>query len=169
MRTSSVLFTAFGLLTIAALTSRADDYLTKDGKLTEKLKIVQLQGGFAGFTGMEYTIEPDGTWTAASVFKQKATPKSNGKLTAKELESLAAVLKKYDLAKMPESSGKAPGANPKKLNVVFGKQTANWIGQQEPKLDADNPAGSVESRFAGISQEIAALLKSATKKADAEK
>jgi hypothetical protein len=169
MRTIPVFLLGLGLLAIATVTSHADDYLTKDGKLTEKLKIVQLQGGFAGFTGMEYIIEPDGTWTAASVFQKKTTPKSNGKLTAKELEKLAAILKKYDLAKLPEKSGKAAGANPKKLNIEYGKQTANWIGQEAPKLDADNPAGSAESRFAGISQDVAALLKSATKKADAEK
>src|SRR5947207_3248040 len=116
MRTSMTLFAALGLLFFVALSAHADDYLTKDGKLTEKLKIVQLQGGFAGFTGTETTIEPDGTWTTASVFQRKTTPKSNGKLTAKQRETLAGILKKYDLAKLPEAAGKSPGANPKKLN-----------------------------------------------------
>ena len=70
---------------VLASLSRADDFI-KDGKLTHTLKITQLQGGFAGFTGFEYTIEPNGAWTSASVFRMKTTPKNNGKLSAKELE-----------------------------------------------------------------------------------
>ncbi len=115
---------------------------------------------------MEYTVEPDGTWTAASVFQRKTTPKSNGKLTGKEMEKLAGILKQYDLEKLPEKAGKPVGANPNKVTITFGKQTANWTAQQAPKLDADNPTGSVESRFAGISQDVTALLKSVEKKAD---
>src|SRR6187551_3024413 len=100
------------ILTIAFVPfAAADDYI-KDGKLTQTLKITQLQGGFAGNTGFEYKIEPDGTWTSTSLFNKKTTPKNNGKLSAKELEALAAILAKNELEKLPQKSGKAPGANP---------------------------------------------------------
>src|SRR5262245_38264053 len=106
----------FLLTTSLVSFATADDYI-KDGKLTHTLKITQLQGGFAGFTGFEYTIEPDGTWTSGSVFRMKTTPKNNGKLTAKELETLAAILAKNELNKLPEKSGKQPGANPHTIEI----------------------------------------------------
>jgi hypothetical protein len=106
MRILSIFF-----VLLAAVALHADDYLSKDGKLTQELKITQLQGGFAGFTGMQYTIAPDGAWSTASLFNKKTTPKGNGKLSAKDLEKVAAILSKYDLAKLPEKAGKAPGAN----------------------------------------------------------
>jgi hypothetical protein len=150
---------------ISSLIVHADDYI-KDGKLTHTLKITQLQGGFAGFTGFEYTIEPDGAWTSASVFKMKATPKNNGKLTAKELETLAAILAKNELDKLPAKAGKQPGANPHQITIEFGKTKAQLVGQTPPKVDATNPTGSVESRFAAIYQGVTGLLKDAKKSAD---
>jgi hypothetical protein len=165
MPTSSRLVLCIGVFVLTVATVAADDYLTKDGKLTQKLKITQLQGGFAGFTGFEYTIEPDGTWSSASLFKQKSTPKNNGKLTAKELESLAALLKKNDVEKLPAQSGKRPGANPHTITIEFGKAKASLVGQMAPKFDADNPA-TVDSRFADIYQGVNNLLKNAKKDAD---
>jgi hypothetical protein len=166
MRVTSAAFLVLTLLFLTTSILHADDYLTKDGKLTQQLKITQLQGGFAGFTGFEYTIEPDGAWTSASLFNKKATPKNKGKLTAKELETLAALLAKHELAKLPEKSGKQPGANPHTLTIEYGKTKAHLVGQMEPKIDASNPA-SVDSRFAGVYQGINELLKNAKK--DAEK
>jgi hypothetical protein len=150
---------------VLASLSSADDYI-KDGKLTHTLKITQLQGGFAGFTGFEYTIEPNGAWTSASVFRMKTTPKNNGKLSAKELESLAAILSKNELDKLPAKSGKQPGANPHTIAIEFGKTKANLVGQSPPKVDGTNPTGSVESRFAGIYQGVTGLLKDAKKSAE---
>jgi hypothetical protein len=154
MRTLSTLI-AFTALTTAL---HADDYL-KDGKLTHPLKIKQLQGGFAGFTGYEYSIQPDGTWTSASVFREKATPKDNGKLTAKQLEALADLLAKNELDKLPAKTGKQPGANPFTLAIEFGKTKVNYVGQTPPKRDAAN----AEGRIANIYQGVVAMLKSAQK------
>lgn len=136
----------------------AKDYLTKEGRLADQLKVVQLQGGFAGFTGMQYTIGPDGSWTSESVFNEKKTPRGKGKLSAKDVAKLAATLEKYDLAGLPEKSGKEPGANPHILTLEFGKQKAALVGQLPPKLDAKNPAGTVDSRFAGIWGGVVGLL-----------
>jgi hypothetical protein len=147
----------------------ADDYLTKAGQLTQELKVVQLQGGFAGFTGVQYTIARDGVWTSVSVFNKKTTPKDKGKLTAKELEKLAALLDKYDLAKLPAKAGKQPGANPHTIAFEYGKQKASLVGQTPPKLDKENPAGTVESRFAGIYQGVVELLAPAKDKKSADR
>lgn len=140
----------------------AEDYLNKDGQLTKPLKVVQLQGGFAGFTGKQFKIAPDGTWTAESTFNDKITPKNKGKLTAKELARLGSLLEKYDLAKLPVSSGKPPGANPHTITLEFGHRKAALVGQAPPTLDQKNPAGSIESRFAGIWEAVVGLLTPAT-------
>lgn len=133
--------------------------LIKDGKLAAPLKVTQLQGGFAGFTGVRYEIQLDGAWKSVTLFNDKATPKGGGKLSAKQLESLGALLEKYKAAELPAKSGKQPGANPHLLHIELGKKKSSLVGQMPPKLDKTNPTGSVESRFAGIWQGVVGLLK----------
>lgn len=135
-----------------------DGYLTKEGQLTQSLKIVQTQGGFAGYTGTQYTIAPDGTWNSASVFNEKLTPKAKGKLAGKELGRLAATFAKFDLAGLPEKTGTPPGANPHTITIEYGKSKAVLVGRTPPKLDPAKPAESVESRFAGTLEEVSGLL-----------
>ena len=137
----------------------AEDYLTKEGKLAHSLKVVQSQGGFAGYTGTQYTISPDGSWTSETVFNQKRTPKDKGKLSEKDLASLGALLQKYALAKLPAESGKKPGANPHTITFEFGKKTASLVGQVPPQLDPKDPTGTVESRFAAILEGVERMLK----------
>lgn len=139
------------------------DYLTKDGKLTNRLKVVQLQGGFAGFTGVQYTVAPNGSWTSETIFNEKITPKDKGKLTEQDVAKLGALLKKYELTKLPEKSGAEPGANPHIITVEFGKHKARLVGQVPPKLDLKNPAPTVESRFAGLWEGVVRLLAPASK------
>jgi hypothetical protein len=148
-------------VTLVALTINvllAQDYLKKDGQLTQQLKAVQLQGGFAGSTGVQYTIAPDGSWISESIFNDKKTPKNKGKLSEKDLAKLGAILAKYDLAKLPARSGKEPGANPHTITLEFGNRKASLVGRVPPKLDPKDPTGTVESRFAGIWEGIVGLL-----------
>ncbi len=142
---------------------RAGDYLTADGKLTKPLEAEELQGGFAGNTGVHYSIAADGSWTSQTVFNKKLTPKDKGKLSKEELAKLAALLVTYDLATLPEKTGKATAANPRSIELTYGDQKASYIGQRPPELDAKNPAGTPESRFAGIWQGLVGLLKPAKK------
>ena len=158
MRVPSTHILALVSLILAADPLLAQNYLTKEGQLAQPLKLLQLQGGFAGFTGVQYAIAPDGTWTSETVFQQKRKPKSNGKLSAKELANLAAILDKHDLAKLPAKSGKPPGANPHSITFEFGDKKAMLVGQTPPKRDAQNPNGSVESRFASIWEGVVGLL-----------
>jgi hypothetical protein len=156
MRLTSIIVSAT-LLALADNRLSAQDYV-KDGQLTQPLKVVQLQGGFAGFTGVQFTIARDGSWTSENVFNQKITPKSKGKLTEKDLAKLGTILKQYDLAKLPAKAGKQPGANPHTITLEYGKTRATLVGQMPPKLDPTNPTASVESRFAGIWEGVAGLL-----------
>lgn len=163
MRLTSTIMLTLSLLALGSNDLPAQDYLTKDGQLTQQLKVVQLQGGFAGYTGVQFTIVPDGSWTSESIFNEKKTPKSKGTLSEKDLAKLGAILEKYDLAKLPAKSGKLPGANPHTITFEFGKQKASLVGQVPPKLYPKNPTATVESRFAGMREGVVGLLKPAPK------
>lgn len=158
MRFTSIFILSVAFLILGGNSLLAQDYLTKDGQLTQPLKMIQLQGGFAGFTGAQLTVAPDGSWTSENIFNQKITPKNKGKLSEKDLAKLAAILEKYDLAKLPAKSGKLTGANPHTVTFEFGNKKASWVGQMPPKRDPKNPLGTVESRFAHIWEGVVALL-----------
>lgn len=170
MRLATMILSFVGLMSSVGLPALAGaglprgGYLTKDGKLTKPLKVLQLQGGCAGFTGVQYTIARDGSWALETVFNDKKTPKMKGKLTQKELMKLGALLEKFALAKLPAKSGKEPGANPHTIDFEFAGKKASLIGQMPPQLDPKNPTGTVESRFAGIWEGITALLTPPRKK-----
>jgi hypothetical protein len=146
------------LLILVSGSASAENYLTKDGSLAQQLKVVELQGGFAGYTGTQLTIAPDGSWISETLFNQKITPKDKGKLSNKELAKLGAILEKYSLAKLPAESGKKPGANPHTITIEFGKKKVSLVGQTPPQLDPKNPTGTAESRFAGITGGIIGML-----------
>jgi hypothetical protein len=158
MRSPCTYLATLALLALASEGVFAQDYVKKDGQLASPFKMVTLQGGFAGFTGVQYTVAPDGTWACESVFREKLTPKSKGKLNEKELAKLGAILEKYDLAKLPAKAGKQPGANPRTITLEFGDKKASLVGQTPPKVDPNNPTATPESRFAGIWEEVTALL-----------
>src|SRR3954454_4647367 len=132
------------LLSVTWLALGRDDMLaqvdiTKEGQRTQQLKVVQRQGGFAGVTGVQYTIAPDGSWTSESLFNEKKTPKNKGKLSEKELAKLGAILGKYDLVKLPAKSGKEPGANPHTITFEYGKKKVSLVGRVPPTRDPKNP------------------------------
>ena len=107
---------------------------------------------------MQYTVSPDGSWTQATVFNRRITPKGKGKLSAKELMKLAAILEKYRFAKLPAKTGVRPGANPHSITFEYGKKKMEIVGMTPPKPNAKNPTASVESRFAGLWKDLKGLL-----------
>lgn len=120
---------------------------TADDKLAGKLVVQELQGGFAGFTGKQWSVDADGKWEEADVFNQRVTVKRSGTLEKKELEALAEALKKYEADGL-KAEGKE-GTNPKKVIVTYGKKTA------ELTLAADGEVGKPDAktnqgRFAGV-------------------
>jgi hypothetical protein len=158
MRLTATIISSVAVLALAGDGLHAEDYLTKDGQLTRQLKVVQQQGGFAGFTGVQYTIAPNGSWISESIFNRRITPKNKGNLSAKDLAKLAAILKKYDLLNLPEKAGKHTGANPHIITLEYGNKTATLVGRVPPGLEPWQATRTVESRFAGIWQGIMGLL-----------
>lgn len=124
------------IASVACADERLDAYL-KEGRLTAKLDVLELQGGFAGFTGTYTTVEPDGSWSSGPMLPRdkRGAPTSFGKLGPNGLKKLAAVLAKNDLANLP-SAGK-PITNPQITTITFGEHTATLMpAAKDPTITA---------------------------------
>jgi hypothetical protein len=151
MKTTLACLSLFALALPLRAADKPEDYLTKDGELKEKIEVVDVQGGFAGFTGTAWTIEPSGKWTTARVFNQKRDMEKTGALTKDQLAKLAKELAAYDLSSL-KGFGK-PVTNPHQVTVRWGKQEATLIvapGGALPKPGTD----SLDARYAGIASAV---------------
>jgi len=139
-------------------------FLTKDGKLSATLKLKDVQGGFAGFTGVIWTIHPDGSWDRKRIVGHATRkPDLTGKLTAKQLQQIADVLVHAQVDKLPGRLGKFHGANPHVVTLGWGKRQCAWTlppGMPIPKYP-NQPFGklTVEDSFAQIAQALHKSLK----------
>jgi hypothetical protein len=131
----------------------AGDYLTKDGQLKHALDILDVKGGFAGFTGTQLTVQPEGTWKSAAVALNQSKLVSEGKLTPKQLADLAKSLAKYDLLHLPDE-GKVM-VNPHLITLTFGKHTSEIRNVEK----LPEPGDSVAGRYAGVVRAVRELCK----------
>ena len=154
-----IVLIAFTLLFADALEAALspDKFLTKGGRLTATLTLKDGQGGFAGFTGSIWTVRPDGSWDRKR-FINRTMRKADqqGKLTTKQLYSLADVLAHAQVDKLPPKMGKFRGANPHVVTLSWGKHQCAWTlppGSPVPKYP-DQPFGKMtsEDSFAEIFQ-----------------
>ena len=164
MRPMSCLLSAC-LLMVLAPGAPADDkpanYL-QDGKLAHTLEIRDVQGGFAGFTGRLWTVEPSGRWTLSRVMNQKAEVEKKGELTKEELATLAKELARHDLARLTSKAPGRPMANPHVVSIKFGKLDVSLTlgaGVPLPKPDPENPKATIEGRYAGIANAVQQAVK----------
>jgi hypothetical protein len=143
----------------AAAESKPEDYLDKAGMLKEKLEIRDLQGGFAGFTGRAWIIEPDGSYQAGRVGpNDRFEAESKGRLSKEKLAELARQLARNDLLALKDT-GEA-GVNPHVVTIQFGKRTVTLnlpAGEPLPKPNPDKP--TAEGRFSAIVKSVEEMLK----------
>lgn len=152
------------LLAAVTLPAAAPDGNEKG--LKETLKVRDVQGGFAGFTGRQVTIEPDGTWDESSVRGDRLKSLRTGKLSNEALSRLAAEVGKYAPAAL-KGAGK-PTVNPRVITVTYGKNEAVLnlpAGGKLPQVDAKTPEG----RFAGIVSAVQAAVPKAKGKGKKKK
>jgi hypothetical protein len=150
--------TATGIVFVLfVLPAAAKDDYTRNDRLSDTLEIVDVQGGFAGFTGTFWKVEPSGKWTSGSVFRQKHEVKQTGQLNKEQVSNLAKQLTKYDLKTLKSMKGR-PMANPHVVTIKFGKQEVSLTlntGDPLPSPDATSVPGS----YAGIVEAAKQLLK----------
>jgi hypothetical protein len=131
--------------------------LVKDGKLTGKLVVTDLQGGFAGFTGHRWTIEPSGKYTVASVFNKRETVLKKGELSDKQYATLAKELAKYKLEALPGKAGGKPMVNPHKVLIEVGKKKSELTLRAGAPLPKPDPK-TVGGRFGGAVSAVSKIL-----------
>jgi hypothetical protein len=136
----------------------ASDYLTKDGTLMHTLEILDVQGGFAGFTGTLLKVQPDGAWKRTSVNFNKTKTLGEGQLTKAQLADMAKGLAKYDLLHLADE-GK-PMVNPHNVTITFGKHTCELRLGGGKKLP--EPGDGVAGRYAGVVQTAQELCRAKT-------
>lgn len=134
-------------LTLSVQAEGPADYL-KAGKLAQRLEVLELQGGFAGFTGHYAIVEPDGSWTTGDVLPSEriGPAKAKGKLTADQLATLTKELAKHNLATLPKHG--ETETNPVVVRITFGKTVSELQplpGTAKPEVDR-----AVRARYAGI-------------------
>ena len=141
-----------------------DKFLGKDGTLTATLTLKDSQSGFAGITGLLWTIKPDGSWERKRFTNNRmAKADQQGKLTPKQMQSLADVLIHAQIHKLPPKIGKYRGPNPHVVTLTWGNHQCAWTvsaGALVPKYP-DQPFGKLtpEDGFAEISQTLRKMLK----------
>lgn len=134
------------LLSTAFAESKPEDYL-KDGQLKDNLEILELQSGFAGFTGTYTSLATDGSWATGQYGprERRGEAKASGKLTAEQIKTLATAFAKFDLATLPAHG--TPETNPRVVKVTFGKKTVELQPKVKGTPEEDK---AIRARYAGI-------------------
>ena len=143
------------VLVVFALSAPAappDRTLTRDGKLAQPLVVRDVQGGFAGFTGREWSVDPSGAFTVAMVRNRKADVVKKGDLPPERLAALAKELSRCDAAKELAPARPFQGANPRVVSVkVGGKEfTLRLRGGQELPEPGPGKLPASEAEWFGV-------------------
>jgi hypothetical protein len=131
--------------------------LTKDGKLVQPLVVRDVQGGFAGFTGTEWSVNPSGDYVVSSVRRGKAEAQKKGRLRPQQLAALVKALARCDAAKELTPAKAFDGANPHVISVKVGERQFSLRlppGAKPPKADPDKPPTSETEWFAAVLQTV---------------
>src|SRR5262245_59890206 len=154
----SCLLLGFAILAVGG-SGRAEDKpgdYVKDGKLKEKVEVLELQGGSAGFTGTYYTLDTDGSWSTGQVLPRdkRSEPKAKGTLTADQVKELAKAFTSNDLAGLP-THGQTE-TNPKVVAIIFGKKKSELQPKAAGKPEEDK---AIRARYEGVAAAVKAVCK----------
>ena len=112
------------------------------------------QGGFAGFSGHIWTIEPNGSWRREPFLNRNVRAADRkGQLTRDQVVALSRQLAAHDLLGLPKQIGKNIGANPHVFTITFGEKQASLTvppGAPLPKIDPKDTERDPQGRFATI-------------------
>lgn len=169
MRIGLTVVTVLLIAAIAACAATADAakrknaYLTPEGQLAHALVLKDAQGGFAGFSGHIWTIEPDGSWRREPFLNRNAREADRkGTLTKQQLVALGKHLTTQDLMGLPGQIGKNIGANPHVFTITFGEKQSSLTvnpGAPLPKGDPNGAEPNPQARFAAIARFLLGGLK----------
>ena len=95
--------------------------MAQECPLSTALVLKDTQGGFAGETGMVWTIAPDCSYTVARQIGLKALdPHKQGRLTPEQQARLKELLDRMTAAPPPEQFGGGPQVNSRRITLSYG-------------------------------------------------
>jgi hypothetical protein len=165
----AAIFLAFWSMTSTAMdtpTSR-DRFLGPDGQLTARVELKDAQGGFAGFSGTLWTIEPDGTFRVSQFLNEKVHgPDRTGQLTQESLTRLAEVLVVQDFLGLPMELGHQLRVNPHRLTLSFDQKTVSLglppgVSIAEAAAAHKGDEKNAEARFLALAGTVRQLVEDA--------
>ena len=148
-----------GLLAVPCCAGEAADYLTKDGKLKEAVKVRIGGKNFLAPPDEVWIIEPSGDW--AWEFTD-----SKGKLSAKQLAALAQHLATQGFNSLPKTQGYQPkhaDSGYHYVVIAFGKKEVGFYTKSgESRADyvpkTGDPKAAAWSRFIALELVLADIL-----------
>lgn len=160
MRSTICLLTILLIVTFTSIACRSDtsrEYI-HGNMMTERLEIIELQGGVVGFTGTYYTIEQDGSWATGPVLpgeQEKRAPMASGRLTGEQVVQLTGQLDRNKLSSL--SSHGATAVNPRILKIRFGNQ---WkVLQPKPDSSSEEEDEAIRKRYNSILSTVESLCR----------
>src|SRR5437016_6273369 len=106
----------FGLILGMVVVPGVWDAFANDCPLKMTLTVKDTQGGFAGTTGIVWTIRPDSTFCVSRLFGERVLePHHQGNLTSEQKARLSEILTQGKLADLPAQLGEAPQVNARRI------------------------------------------------------
>ncbi|MUG93596.1 hypothetical protein F7734_14650 [Scytonema sp. UIC 10036] len=161
-----ILMSCLGVILAMAMgTPYNNPFLTQDGFLTGALEFQDGQMGFAGFSGVVWTISPDGSCQAARFLNETVSPPhQTGQLDRQNLVQLANVLSSQNFSDLPSEIPSEPTLNPHRFTIRWGTKSSTLTLKPRQSLEdalrqMRNQPETPQSRFFTIAQFINQLLR----------
>jgi hypothetical protein len=106
---------------ITALSNISETIMAQECPQSTALVLKDIQAGFAGETGMVWTIAPDRIYTVARQIGLKVLdPHKQGQLTPEQQARLEKLLNRMTAAAPPEPLGGGPQVNARRITLSYG-------------------------------------------------
>lgn len=124
-----ILVSFLELMTAMAMSTPDNNpFLTEEGHLIAELEFQDGQMGFAGISGMSWTILPNGNFQAMRFHNDTVSlPHQKGKFEQQDLVTLSNILFERNFANLPSDIPSEPTLNPHRLTIRLGEQSSTLV------------------------------------------
>jgi hypothetical protein len=149
-------------VSITVLSNISGTIMAQECPKSAMLVLKDIQGGFAGETGLVWTIAPDGSYTVARQIGLKGLdPHKQGRLTPEQQARLKELLDRMTAAAPREQLGSGPQVNARRITLCYGgKQSVLSVppgGGDPSTMRADAADGPIR-RMLELVDDLKAIL-----------
>ncbi len=162
----TILVSFLGFMTAMAMsTPYNNSFLTEDDHLTAELEFRDGQMGFAGISGISWTIFPNGNCQATRFLNNTVSPPhQTGKLEQQDLVTLSNILFAQNFVDLPSEIPSEPTLNPHRLTIRLGEKSSTLVLPTDQSIEdaltkLQNRHETPRSRFLAIAQVINRLVR----------